>query len=87
MAAWVLCQAMVVRRPLAITQRMSRWSSGWAARVVTMVLGDIGGSGLLTGLTRRGTEFLVGKVFDMLIEVLKDIWAGWQDQLDVCKLK
>ena len=52
-----------------------------------MVLGDIGGSGLLTGLTGRGMGFLAGKVFDMLIEAFEDIWVGWQDQLDVCKPK
>jgi hypothetical protein len=52
-----------------------------------MVVGDIGGFGLLTGLTRRGASDLVGKTFDMLIEPCKDIWMGWRDQLDAHKLK
>ena len=55
--------------------------------VVAMVLGDIGGSGLSTSLTGRGTGFLAGEAFDMLIEVFKDIRVGWRDRLDVCKPK
>ena len=42
-------------------------------RVVTTVLGNIGGSGLSTGLTERGMRFLGGNVFDILIEALEDI--------------
>jgi hypothetical protein len=57
--------------------RMSGWSLGWAARVIAMILGDIGGSGLLTGLTRRGVGFSGGDAFDILIEVFDDIWVGW----------
>jgi hypothetical protein len=56
--------------------RMLGLSLGWAARVDTMVLGDIGGSGLLTSLIRRGTGFLAGETFDRLIEAFEDIWAG-----------
>ena len=40
-----------------------------------MVLGDIGGSGLSTGLTGRGMGFLAGEAFDMLIEAFEDIWC------------
>ena len=57
--------------------RMLGLSSGWAARVNAMVLGDIGGSGLLTSLVRRGMEFLAGETFDRLIEAFDDIWVGW----------
>ena len=60
-----------------MAQRMLKLSSGWAARVVTTVLGNIGGSGLLTGLTGRGTGFSVGEMFDKLMEAFEDIWAGW----------
>ena len=48
---------------------------GWAAKVVAMVLGDIGGSGLLTSLTRRGMGFSAGETFDRLIDAFEDIWA------------
>ena len=61
--------------------------SGWATKMVATVLGDIGGFRLSTGLTRRGMQFLVGEAFDRLIEAFEDIGAGWQDQLDACKLK
>ena len=37
------------------------------------VPGNIGGSGLLTGLTRRGMWFPVGEVFERLIEPFEDI--------------
>jgi hypothetical protein len=52
-----------------------------------MVLGNIGGFGLSTGLTRRGTGFSAGEAFDKLIEAFEDIWVGWQDWLDAHKLK
>ena len=66
---------------------MSALRSGWTAKVVATVPGDIGGSGLSTGLTGRGTRFLAGKALDRLIEVFEDIWTGWRDQLDARKLK
>ena len=66
---------------------MSALRSGWATKVVATVPGDIGGSGLSTGLIRRGTQFLVGEAFDRLIDLFEDIWAGWQDWLDARKLK
>ena len=55
--------------------------------MVATVLGDIGGFGLSTGLTRRGVWFSAGKAFDRLIEVFNDIWSGWRDWLDARKLK
>ena len=61
--------------------------SGWAAKVVATVPGDIGGSRLSIGLTGRGMWFSVGEAFGRLIEAFEDIWAGWQDQLDAHKLK
>jgi hypothetical protein len=73
MAACISHQAMVVRRLLAIAQRMSGWSSGWAARVIATVVGNIGGFRLLTGLIGRGAGDLAGEAFDILIEVLEDI--------------
>ena len=78
---------MVVRSPLVIAQRMSALRLGWAAKVVATVPGNIGGFGLLTSLTGRGTRFLAGKAFDRLIEAFNDIWMGWQDWLDARKLK
>ena len=51
-----------------------------------MVPGDIGGSGLSTSLTERGIWFLVGEVFDRLIDVFEDIWTGQRDWLDAHKL-
>ena len=51
---------MVERSLLVMAWRMFELRLGWAARVVAMVLGDIGGSGLLTGLTGRGIWFLAG---------------------------
>ena len=66
---------------------MSALRSGWAAKVVATVPGDIGGSRLSTSLTGRGTQFSVGEVFERLIELFEDIWAGWRDWLDVHKLK
>jgi hypothetical protein len=60
-----------------MARRMVALRLGWAAKVVATVSGDIGGSGLSTGLTRRGTQFLAGKAFDRLIEVFEDIWVGW----------
>ena len=56
---------------------MSALRLGWAAKVVAMVPGDIGGSGLSTGLTGRGMWFSVGEAFERLIELFKDIGAGW----------
>jgi hypothetical protein len=50
-------------------------------------VGDIGGFRLLTSLTGRGAGDSAGETFDMLIEPFEDIWAGWQDQLVVHKLK
>ena len=38
-----------------------------------MVLGYICGSGLLTGLIRRGMRFSEGDAFDILIEAFDDI--------------
>jgi hypothetical protein len=55
---------------------MSVLRSGWAAKVVATVSGDIGGSELSTGLTRRGMRFSVGKAFERLIEPFEDIWVG-----------
>ena len=66
---------------------MSGWSSGWAARVIATVVGNIGGSGLLTSLTGRDAGDSAGKVFDILIDPFEDIWTGWQDWLDACKPK
>jgi hypothetical protein len=60
---------------------------GGAAKVVATVLGDIGGSGLSTGLTGRGMWFSVGKALERLIELFEDIGTGWQDWLDARKLK
>ena len=48
---------MVERSLLAMAQRMVVLRSGWAAKVVATVLGNIGRSRLLTGLTGRGTWF------------------------------
>ena len=56
---------------------MSTLRSGWAAKVVATVPGDIGGSGLSTGLTGRGTWFSAGEAFDRLIDAFDDIWTGW----------
>jgi hypothetical protein len=70
-----------------MARRMFELRSGCAARVVATVPGDIGGSRLSNGLTRRGMGFSVGKAFDRLIEVFDDIWACWRDWLDACKLK
>ena len=56
-----------------MARRMVVLRSGWAAKVVAMVLGNIGGSGLSTGLMRRGMGFSVGKTFDRLIEAFEDI--------------
>jgi hypothetical protein len=67
----------MVRRPFVIAWRMSGWSLGWAARVIAMVLGDIGGSGFSTSLVGRGVGDSAGKALDILMEALKDIWAGW----------
>ena len=67
--------------------RMSALRSGWAAKVVATVLGDIGGSRLSTSLTGRGTRFSAGEAFERLIEPFEDIWVGWQDWLDARKLK
>ena len=44
--------------------------------MVAIVSGDIGGSGLLTGLTGRGMWFSVGEVFERLIEPFEDIGMG-----------
>jgi hypothetical protein len=66
---------------------MSTLRLGWAAKVVATVPGNIGGSRLLTSLIGRGTWFLVGEAFDRLIDPFEDIWVGWQDWLDACKLK
>ena len=49
---------------------------GWAAKVVATVLGNIGGSGLSTSLTGRGTWFLTDEMFDGLVEVFEDIVVG-----------
>jgi hypothetical protein len=68
---------MVERSPLVMARRMVALRSGWAAKVVATVPGDIGGSRLSTGLTGRGTRFSAGETFDRLIEVLEDIWMGW----------
>ena len=70
-----------------MAQRMFELRSGCTARVVAMVPGDIGGSGLSTSLTGRGMRFSAGEAFDRLIEALEDIWVGWRDQLDARKLK
>jgi hypothetical protein len=70
-----------------MARRMSALRLGWAAKVVEMVPGDIGGSGLSTGLTGRGTRFSAGEAFERLIEPFEDIGAGWRDRLDACKLK
>jgi hypothetical protein len=70
-----------------MAQRMSALRFGWADRVVAMVLGDIGGSGLLTGLTRRGRQFSAGEAFERLIEPFEDIRVDRRDWLDACKLK
>ena len=78
---------MVERSSLAMARRMVALRSGWAAKVVTTVLGDIGGSGLSTGLTGRGMRFLAGEAFERLIEPFEDIWVGWRDWLDARKLK
>ena len=51
--------------------------SGWAAKVVATVPGNIGGSGLSTSLTRRGMWFLVDETFDGIVEVFEEIWMGW----------
>ena len=45
----------------------------WAAKVVATVLGDIGGSRLSTGLTRRGMWFSANETFDKLVEAFEDI--------------
>ena len=60
---------------------------GWAAKVVATVLGDIGGSGLLTSLTGRGMQFSVNETFDGLVEAFEHVWMGWRDWLDARKLK
>ena len=70
-----------------MARRMVVLRSGWAAKVVATVLGDIGDSRLSTSLTRRGMRFLVNEMFDGLVEVFEDIWTGWQDWLDAHKLK
>jgi hypothetical protein len=70
-----------------MARRMSALRLGWAAKVVATVLGDIGGSELLTSLTGRGTRFSAGKAFDRLIDPFEDIWADRQDWLDARKLK
>ena len=59
-----------------MAQRMVVLRSGWAAKVVTTVLGDIGGSGLSTGLTGRETWFSMDETFDGLVEAFEDIWVG-----------
>ena len=78
---------MVERSPLAMARRMVALRLGWATKVVATVLGDIGDSRLSTSLTGSGMWFLMGKAFDRLIEVFEDIWTGWRDWLDACKLK
>jgi hypothetical protein len=78
---------MVKRSPLVMARRMVVLRSGWAGKVVATVPGDIGGSGLLTSLTGRGMWFLMGEMFDGLVDVFEDIWACQQDWLDACKLK
>ena len=70
-----------------MARRMVALRSGWAAKVVATILGDIGGSRLSTSLTGRGMRFSVGEAFDRLIEAFEDIWMGWRDWLDACKLK
>ena len=70
-----------------MARRMVALRSGWAAKVVATVLGDIGGSGLSTGLTGRGMQFSAGEAFDGLIEAFEYIWTSWRDQLDARKLK
>ena len=55
---------------------MSALRSGCTARVVAMVLGDIGGSRLLTGQTGRGTQFSAGEALERLIELFEDIRSG-----------
>ena len=66
---------------------MSALRSGWAAKVVATVLGDIGGSGLSTGQTGRGIRFLVGEAFEGLIEPFEDIWMGGRDRVYARKSK
>ena len=68
---------MVERSLLVMAWRMFELRLGWAARVVAMVLGDIGGSGLLTSLTGRGIWFSAGETFDKLMEAFEDIRMGW----------
>jgi hypothetical protein len=67
--------------------RMVVLRSGWAAKVVATVPGDIGGSRLPPSLTGRGMWFSANKMFDGLVEAFEDIWVGWRDRLDACKLK
>ena len=70
-----------------MARRMVALRSGWATKVVATVPGNIGGSGLSTGLTERGTWFSAGEAFDRLIEAFEDIWTSQQDWLDAYKLK
>ena len=42
-----------------------------------MVLGDIGGSGLSTGQTGRGTHLSADEALEGLVEPFEDIWAHW----------
>ena len=60
-----------------MARRMLGLSLGWAARVDTMVLGDIGGSGLSTGRTGRGTRFSTDEALEGLVDPFEDIWACW----------
>ena len=60
-----------------MAQRMVVLRSGWAAKVVATVLGNIGGSRLSTGLTGRGMGFSVNETFDGLIDAFEDIWVCW----------
>ena len=52
-----------------------------------MVLGDIGGSGLSTRRTGRGTWFSAGEALERLIELFEDILMGGQDQVYARKSK
>jgi hypothetical protein len=61
--------------------------SGCAASVVAMVLGDIGGSGLSTRCTGRGTWFSTDEALEGLVDAFEDIWVRWRDQADAHKPK
>ena len=79
---------MVLRSPLVMAQRMSALRLGWAARVVATVLGNIGGSGLSTGLIGRGQWSSAGETFERLIELFEDIGRrGRRDRAYACKSK